>query len=92
MANALFNSSESSKRKYAEKGVACWIIVYVIYEAMQLLVGLRNEWKCVDVQLLDGSTPSVGGLALHDCDLEPARWFKARLDLSLSLQLEIRLI
>ena len=43
---------------------------------MQLLLGLKNTWKCIDVELEDGCTPRIGGVALKDCNIEPASWFK----------------
>ena len=47
--------------------------------AMQLIVGLRNSWKCVEVALKDGCLPVIGGVALSDCNIEPALWFKVSL-------------
>ena len=44
--------------------------------AMQLIVGLRNSWKCVEVALKDGCLPVIGGVELSDCNIEPALWFK----------------
>lgn len=43
---------------------------------MQLIVGLRNSWKCVEVSLQDGCVPVIGGVALPECNIEPALWFK----------------
>ena len=43
---------------------------------MQLMVGLRSAWKCVQVSLQDGSVPVIGGVALPDFSIEPAIWFK----------------
>lgn len=46
---------------------------------MYLLVGLRSAWKCVEVSLKDGSVPVIGGVALPNCNIEPAVWFKVGL-------------
>ena len=43
---------------------------------MQLLLGLRDAWKCIEVRLEDGCTPCIGGKAVCDCNIEPAQWFK----------------
>ena len=43
---------------------------------MQLLLGLRDAWKCIEVRLKDGCTPCIGGKAVSDCNIEPAQWFK----------------
>ena len=43
---------------------------------MQLLVGLRDAWKCIAVGLEDGCTPCIGGTPLTECNIEPALWFK----------------
>jgi len=45
---------------------------------MQLLLGLRDAWKCIQVGLEDGCTPCIGGKAVGDCNIEPAQWFKVR--------------
>jgi len=46
---------------------------------MQLLLGLRDAWKCIQVGLEDGCTPCIGGKAVSDCNIEPAQWFKVRM-------------
>ena len=43
---------------------------------MHLMVGLSSSWKCVEISLEDGSAPVIGGVALPDCNIEPAVWFK----------------
>ena len=47
---------------------------------MQLLLGLRDAWKCIEVRLEDGCTPCIGGKAVCDCNIEPAQWFKVRVN------------
>lgn len=46
---------------------------------MYLLVGLRSAWKCVEVSLQDGCVPVISGVALPNCNIEPALWFKVEL-------------
>lgn len=43
---------------------------------MQLFVNVRKCWRCVEVDLVNGCVPSIGGAALPDQKIEPAQWFK----------------
>lgn len=45
---------------------------------MRLILSVGGRWKSVDVHLLNGSVPCIGGATLpsDDQQLEPALWFK----------------
>ena len=43
---------------------------------MQLFISVGGSWKCLEVQLVNGSIPSIGGVQLSDQQIEPALWFK----------------
>ena len=43
---------------------------------MQLLLGVRGAWKCLEVTLEDGHAPRIGGATLVEHSIEPAQWFK----------------
>lgn len=50
---------------------------------MQLFVCVNGCWKCLDVQLINGCVPSIGGIELANRQIEPAQWFKVSFEFQL---------
>lgn len=50
--------------------------MHVVVEKMQLFLCARKCWKCIDVNLKDGSVPCIGTVSSPDQQIEPAQWFK----------------
>ncbi len=47
---------------------------------MQLFLSVGGRWKCIEVSLISGSVPCIGGTALGDQKIESALWFKVVVD------------
>jgi len=47
---------------------------------MQLLLCSGKQWEAIEVSLLRGSIPCIGGTPLDQSQLETALWFKVAAD------------